>query len=129
MKTIPTIALGALLLGSAGIAEAGPLDFLFGGSRHEHRDDRHDNRHDNRRDDRRDNRYDNRYDNRRDDRRRPMSTEARAQLKLRELGYYRGPIDGSFGRGSQSALIRFQRDRHLRPTGRLDERTVRALRI
>ncbi len=117
MKTISTIALSALLIGSAGIAEAGPLDFLF-----KKPDSRHDHRHDHRPDHR-----DDRYDR---DRGRPrMSTEARAQLRLRELGYYRGPIDGSFGRGSQSALARFQRDNRLRPTGWLDERTRRALRL
>ncbi len=124
MKNIPTLALGALLLASAGTAAAGPLDFLFGPSkpqppRHE---ERHDGRHDDRRDDRRDDRFDN-------DRRRPMRTEARAQQRLRDLGYYRGPVDGQFGRGSQSALARFQRDNRLRATGYLDERTVRALRI
>ncbi|HVJ45862.1 MAG TPA: peptidoglycan-binding domain-containing protein [Luteolibacter sp.] len=116
MKTITTLALGAILVGSAGIAEAGPLDFLFGGNRHDHRDD---HRHEHR---------DDRYHDR-DHGRRPMSTEARAQLRLRELGYYRGPVDGSFGRSSKASLIRFQRDRHLRPTGWLDERTRRALRI
>lgn len=58
-----------------------------------------------------------------------MSTSARAQSRLRELGYYRGPVDGDFGRGSRAALARFQRDRGLRPTGSLDERTLRALRI
>lgn len=118
MKTIPILALGAILIGSAGMAEAGPLDFLF--KKHEQR---HDHRHDHRNDRDRHDRHD-------DHRHRPrMSTEARAQLKLRELGYYRGPIDGSFGRSSRAALTRFQRDRHLRPTGWLDERTVRALRI
>ncbi|RYD37373.1 MAG: peptidoglycan-binding protein [Verrucomicrobiaceae bacterium] len=117
MKTISTIALSALLIGSAGIAEAGPLDFLF-----KKQDDRRDHRHDHRPDHR-----DDRFDR---DRGRPrMSTEARAQLRLRELGYYRGPIDGSFGRGSQASLIRFQRDSRLRPTGWLDERTRRALRL
>jgi hypothetical protein len=109
MKNIPTLALGAILLASAGTAAAGPLDFLFGGRpqpRHEdYRDDHHDNR------------------------RRPMSTEARAQQRLRELGYYRGPIDGSFGRGSRDSLARFQRDNRIRPSGSLDERTIRALRI
>ena len=92
------------------------MDFLFGGNRHDHRDD---HRHEYR---------DDRYHDR-DHGRRPMSTEARAQLRLRELGYYRGPVDGSFGRSSKASLIRFQRDRHLRPTGWLDERTRRALRI
>lgn len=115
MKTISTIALSALLIGSAGLAEAGPLDFLFNnGNRNDHRNDHRD---------------DHRHDHDRDRGRRPMSTEARAQQRLRELGYYRGPVDGSFGRGSQAALSRFQRDHRLRPTGWLDERTRRALRI
>lgn len=58
-----------------------------------------------------------------------MSLEARAQLKLRQLGYYRGPVDGDFGRGSRAALTRFQFRSGLRPTGWLDSRTVRALRL
>lgn len=55
--------------------------------------------------------------------------EARAQLRLRQLGYYRGPIDGQFGRGSRNALVRFQRDHRLQRTGMLDWRTLRALGI
>jgi hypothetical protein len=116
MKNITTLALGAILLASAGTAAAGPLDFLFGGNPQPRHDDRRDFR-----DDHRDSRYDN-------NRRRP-STEARAQQRLRELGYYRGPVDGSFGRGSRDSLARFQRDNRLRPTGSLDERTLRALRL
>lgn len=63
------------------------------------------------------------------ERRRPMSLEARAQLRLRQSGYYYGPIDGDFGYGSRRALYRFQRDRHLPMTGYLDWRTRRALGI
>ncbi|MFD0893125.1 peptidoglycan-binding protein [Luteolibacter ambystomatis] len=59
--------------------------------------------------------------------RRPMSLEARAQLRLRSMGYYRGPIDGDFGYGSRRALARFQRDHRLRITGWLDWSTRRAL--
>lgn len=62
-----------------------------------------------------------------DRRHRPMSLEARAQLKLRQYGYYRGPVDGSFGRGSRYALMQFQRDHRLPRTGALDWRTLRAL--
>ena len=124
MKNIPTLALGAFLMASAGTAVAGPLDFLFGGNNRRPEPPRHE---EHRGPDRgRDDRWDN---DRRDDRRRPMSTEARAQLRLRELGYYRGSIDGSFGRGSRDSLARFQRDNRLRPTGSLDERTLRALRL
>lgn len=56
-----------------------------------------------------------------------MNTEARAQLRLRQLGYYYGSIDGSFGHQSRRALVRFQRDHHLPRTGWLDYRTLRAL--
>lgn len=71
--------------------------------------------------------HDDRHDYRHDHRHRPMSLEARAQLKLRQYGYYRGPIDGSFGRGSRYALMQFQRDHRLPRTGALDRRTLRAL--
>ena len=55
--------------------------------------------------------------------------EFKAQLRLRELGFYRGPVDGDFGRGSRAALYRFQKSRGLRPSGELTGTTIRALRI
>jgi len=58
-----------------------------------------------------------------------VSVEAQAQLRLRHLGYYYGPIDGSFGYGSQRALIRFQQDHYLPASGYLDWRTRRALGV
>lgn len=58
-----------------------------------------------------------------------MSLQARAQLRLRELGFYRGPVDGDFGPGSRRALVRFQQRRGLAVTGWLDVRTQRALRL
>lgn len=61
--------------------------------------------------------------------RRGPSLEARVQMRLKRLGYYRGPVDGSFGRGSRAALARFQRHSGLRPTGALDGRTIRMLRL
>jgi hypothetical protein len=132
MKYFPIIALSALLIGSAGIADAGSLEFFFG-SRPEPRNEC-------RYDDDRHYKYDEDEDyGRRGDRgwdgdrdcgdRRTVSIEALAQLRLRELGYYRGGIDGSFGRGSRSALARFQRDHGIRPTGWLDEHTLHALRL
>ncbi|RYD33387.1 MAG: peptidoglycan-binding protein [Verrucomicrobiaceae bacterium] len=63
------------------------------------------------------------------DYRRGSSLEARVQMRLKRLGYYYGPVDGSFGRGSRAALARFQRQAGLRPTGALDGRTIRALRL
>jgi len=55
--------------------------------------------------------------------------EVQAQIRLRQLGYYRGPIDGMIGRGSRHSIIRFQRDYRLPPSGYLDHRTLRALGI
>jgi len=56
-------------------------------------------------------------------------TEVRAQVRLQKLGYYCGSIDGCFGYGSQRALMRFQVDRDLPVSGRLDRCTLRELRI
>lgn len=74
-------------------------------------------------------RYDDRRNDYHGDRHRRLSLEAKTQLRLRELGFYRGPVDGDFGRGSRSALAKFQYRRGLRPTGWLDSRTQRALRL
>jgi peptidoglycan hydrolase-like protein with peptidoglycan-binding domain len=109
MKNITILSLAAILVSSAGIAQASPFDFLIKSPpQKEQRDDRGDRRHDSPR---------------------RESIEAQAQRRLRELGYYRGPIDGDFGRGSRKALSRFQRDNRLPATARLDDRTLRALRI
>jgi len=121
MKNITTLALAAILVSSAGVAQAGPFDFLF---RPAQQQERHDHRQDDRRGDWRDDRRDDRYDGPRRER-----IEAQAQRRLRELGYYRGPIDGDFGRGSRNSLARFQRDSRLPATARLDDRTLRALRL
>ncbi|YCM46904.1 peptidoglycan-binding protein (plasmid) [Verrucomicrobiaceae bacterium 227] len=55
--------------------------------------------------------------------------EVRAQVRLQKLGYYRGKIDGIFGRGSRAALVKFQRGKRLKATGTLDKMTIRALGI
>ncbi len=49
------------------------------------------------------------------------------QRQLAKKGYYRGSIDGQFGPASRSALSRFQRERNLKETGRIDEPTLDAL--
>jgi peptidoglycan hydrolase-like protein with peptidoglycan-binding domain len=49
------------------------------------------------------------------------------QQRLRRLGFYRGPIDGEWGAGSQAAVERFQRNRGLDPTGDLNPTTLAAL--
>jgi len=52
------------------------------------------------------------------------SLEASVQIRLRDYGYYWGAIDGIFGPASRRALIRFQADYGLRPTGRIDGPTL-----
>ena len=55
------------------------------------------------------------------------SLAAAVQRELKNRGLYRGPVDGQFGSGSRSALMRFQRKEGLPATGRLDEKTLDAL--
>lgn len=50
-----------------------------------------------------------------------------AQYILKKRGYDPGDIDGMYGRKTRMALRRFQRDNHLKPTGRLDGKTLKAL--
>ena len=111
MKTIHTLALGPILTITAGLANAAPRGWDNGPRQPEHR-----------------------YDSRAGYRTPPhrnhrQSIEVKAQLRLRQLGYYHGGIDGDFGRGSVRALVRFQRDHRLPVTARLDSRTLRSLRI
>jgi len=44
------------------------------------------------------------------------------QLALKDLGHYRGPLDGTLGAGSRTAISAWQGGRGLSPTGRLDPR-------
>lgn len=55
-------------------------------------------------------------------------TVAEAQFALDQQGYQPGPMDGIMGQRTVAALERFQRERTLPVTGRLDPATVRALR-
>ncbi|BCU76486.1 peptidoglycan-binding domain-containing protein [Luteolibacter sp. LG18] len=55
--------------------------------------------------------------------------EIRAQLRLRQLGYYHGRVDGDIGPVTQRAIARFQRDHRLRVTAWLDVFTLRALGV
>jgi peptidoglycan hydrolase-like protein with peptidoglycan-binding domain len=50
------------------------------------------------------------------------------QRRLQQLGYYRSQIHGWFDRPTQAALIRFQKDRGLFGSGRVDSSTQSALR-
>lgn len=50
-----------------------------------------------------------------------------AQVRLAELGYFDGAVDGIWGRQSSAAVQEFQMANKLRPTGELDRRTLEAL--
>lgn len=49
------------------------------------------------------------------------------QNRLSETGYYEGDVDGIYGLGTQRAVLAFQEDQELDPTGRLDDETWEAL--
>jgi hypothetical protein len=51
------------------------------------------------------------------------------QRALASRGYYRGPIDGEIGPGTSRAIVRFQIDRGLSGTGRVDSQLLRMLGI
>jgi len=57
---------------------------------------------------------------------RDMTTEAvrTIQGRLRQLGLYAGETDGIWGDSTQAALERFQRDRGLQATGRINPNTL-----
>jgi hypothetical protein len=55
------------------------------------------------------------------------STVAAAQEQLARQGYYRGEIDGIFGPEIRRAIMRYQSDRGLSVTGRLNSDTLRAM--
>lgn len=52
---------------------------------------------------------------------------ADVQTRLKELGYIPGPVDGIFGRMTEEAVIRFQRDRGLTADGVVGPITYNAL--
>src|SRR5262249_40288106 len=53
----------------------------------------------------------------------------RAQGALRDQGYYEGPIDGTMGPRTSTAIRSYQRDHNLPETGDLDPATARSLGI
>jgi peptidoglycan hydrolase-like protein with peptidoglycan-binding domain len=57
----------------------------------------------------------------------PGNDVAAAQQRLKERGYYPGPIDGVLGPDTAAALRTYQRDARLQVTGILDSQTLRAL--
>lgn len=51
-----------------------------------------------------------------------------AQQKLKDLGKYAGPVDGRANAQFRTALIAFQKDHKLEATGRLNAKTLKALK-
>lgn len=58
----------------------------------------------------------------------PAGEIAGAQGRLKNLGYYRGPLDGKLSQDAKVALVLFQYDKGLPCTGELDQATQNALR-
>ncbi len=56
-------------------------------------------------------------------------TVRNAQVALNEKGYDAGKVDGQFGPSTQSAVRRFQSERGLAQSGRLDSATLAALGV
>ncbi|MEO8614390.1 MAG: peptidoglycan-binding domain-containing protein [Luteolibacter sp.] len=55
------------------------------------------------------------------------STGASVQRELARRGYYHGYVDGAIGPQSQRAIVRYQQDRGLRPTGTINSSLLRSL--
>jgi peptidoglycan hydrolase-like protein with peptidoglycan-binding domain len=55
------------------------------------------------------------------------SSVARVQRALRKRGYYSGPVDGSAGRSTRSAIRSFRTDNGLSSTSRIDGALLRML--
>lgn len=51
------------------------------------------------------------------------------QQKLKELGFYKGSVDGVYGSGTKNAVIAFQKSRGLTADGIVGARTAKALGI
>jgi peptidoglycan hydrolase-like protein with peptidoglycan-binding domain len=58
----------------------------------------------------------------------PAADVRAAQEQLRAAGMYDGPIDGVWGPETRAALERYQQNRNLPVTGRIDDQTSTALR-
>lgn len=49
------------------------------------------------------------------------------QYKLKDFGYYPGPIDGVFSQNTKWAVFRFQKDRNIKTDGTVKSMTLNAL--
>ena len=59
----------------------------------------------------------------------PVAEVRDTQMRLQAAGFYNGPIDGVLGPETQAAVERYQQNRRLPVTGRLDDATRNALRV
>ncbi len=57
----------------------------------------------------------------------PGQVIANVQAQLQRDGYYRGELDGLFGPMTRQALLNFQSDNGLEPTGEIDQTTLDSL--
>lgn len=53
----------------------------------------------------------------------------RVQQALKAKGFYSGPVDGVMRKGTREAIHWFQRSKHLKLTGTINDETARELRI
>jgi peptidoglycan hydrolase-like protein with peptidoglycan-binding domain len=60
---------------------------------------------------------------------RPDPNVTSAQTDLAKLGYYRGAIDGLFGRDTRDAVARYQSDQKVAITGTLTTQTLQSLGV
>ncbi len=49
------------------------------------------------------------------------------QKALKKLGYYKGKIDGSFGKGTEKAVLAFQKDKKLKQDAVVGKKTMKKL--
>jgi peptidoglycan hydrolase-like protein with peptidoglycan-binding domain len=54
----------------------------------------------------------------------PMDTVTRVQVGLAELGYEPGAINGRLGQETRDAILRFERDRGIAPTGNISSTLI-----
>jgi peptidoglycan hydrolase-like protein with peptidoglycan-binding domain len=57
----------------------------------------------------------------------PANSTTGAQARLSNLGFDCGPVDGILGPKTRKAIMRFQKQRKLEVTGKLDDRTIEEL--
>lgn len=53
----------------------------------------------------------------------------KAEQKLKDMGKFAGPVDGRFGAQFRTSLTTWQKENKLKPTGRLNAETIKALGI